>query len=198
MRESRAILPSYQTDGPFPIESERLLLREFRAEDQAAVHAYASDPEVTRFTDWGPNSLDQTRTFLEACLANQERWPRESIPLAIELKAEGRLIGGTGFAKIDFETPTATFGYVLHRASWGQGLATEASRALLDFGFQILSLHRVIALCDVRNSASIRVLEKLGMRREGHFRKDAKKAGEWRDTYLYAALKEEWMARAGP
>lgn len=178
--------------GPFPLESERLLLREFRADDEPAIHEYAQDIDVTRFTDFGPNSIEQTRTFLNACLAQQERWPRESIGLAIELKSEKRLIGGTGFAKIDPDTRTGTFGYVLHRAYWGKGFATEAARALLNFGFEVLALHRIVALCDVRNHTSFRVLEKLGMRREAHFRKDAKKAGKWRDTYLYAVLKEEW------
>jgi RimJ/RimL family protein N-acetyltransferase len=125
-------------------------------------------------------------------LEGQAKWPRESIPLAIENKREKCLIGGTGFASIDPDTESAAFGYVLNRAYWGRGFATEASRALLEFGFRSLALHRIVARCDVRNHASMRVLEKLGMRREGHFRKDAKKAGAWRDTYLYAILEEEW------
>jgi ribosomal-protein-alanine N-acetyltransferase len=178
--------------GPFPIESERLLLREFRAEDEAAVHAYARNPEVTRFTSWGPNDLADTKAFIKASVAEGAQWPRESVPLAIELKAEGRLIGGTGFYEIHSAVRTATFGYVLDHPYWGRGLATEASRALLDFCFRVVRLHRVVARCDVRHRASFHVMEKLGMRREAHFRKDTKKAGEWCDTYLYAVLDEEW------
>ncbi len=194
---SRRLEAAYNLSmGPLLLESERLFLREFRPEDESSIQAYASDPEVTRFTDWGPNDPEETREFLKSCLEHQKRWPRESVPLAMELKSERRLIGGTGFAKIDFRIRTATFGYVLHRDYWGQGFATEASRELLTFGFQSLSLHRIVALCDVRHQASSHILEKLGMRREGHFRKDARKAGEWRDTYLYAALDEEWVGTA--
>jgi RimJ/RimL family protein N-acetyltransferase len=178
--------------GPFPIETPRLQLREFRLEDEAAVHAYAGDPEVTRFTSWGPNDAAQTRAVLEVWLAAQAHWPRFSIPLAVELNAERRVIGGSGFASIDPHTGTGIFGYVLHRDYWGCGYATEASRALLDFGFDRLGLHRITATCDVENKASYRVLEKLGMRREGHFWKDALKRDEYRDTYLYAVLEEEW------
>ena len=74
------------------------------------------------------------------------------------------------------------------------GYATEASEALLAFGFDKLELHRVIATCDVGNASSARVLEKIGMRREAQFREDAWIRGVWRDSYLYAILEEEWRA----
>jgi [ribosomal protein S5]-alanine N-acetyltransferase len=178
--------------GPFPIETERLLLREFRAEDEAAIHAYAADEEATRFANWGPNTKEQTRAILESWLVVQRGWPREVVPLAIELKTERRLIGGTGFTPLDLKARTAVFGYVLHRSYWGSGYATEASRALLSFGFRELGLHRITAACDTLNTASYHVMEKLGMRREAHHRKDARKHGRWRDTYIYAVLGEEW------
>lgn len=178
--------------GPFPIETPRLQLREFRIADEAAIHSYAGDPEVTRYTSWGPNDAAQTRAVLEVWLAAQTQWPRFSISLAVELKAERHVIGEIGFASIDPHTGTGTFGYVLHRAYWGQGYATEASRALLAFGFATLGLHRITATCDIENKASCRVLEKLGMRREGHFLKDAVKQDEYRNSYLYAVLEEEW------
>ena len=87
----------------------------------------------------------------------------------------------------------AAVGYCLHRELWGQGLITEAARALVDAGFRTLDLHRVAATCDVRNTASFVVMEKLGMRREACFRRDRQIKGEWRDTYLYAVLAEEWL-----
>ena len=173
--------------GPFPIQTERLLLREFYPEDEAAIHSYASAPEVTRFTDWGPNDAQQTRAFLDLCLGLQGKWPRQSVSLGIELKAAGKLIGGIGI-----EAATGVVGYVLHREHWGRGYATEASRAILRFGFETLELHRIVARCDVLNAESYRVMEKLGMRREGHFLKDALKHGRWRDTFLYAILQEDW------
>jgi ribosomal-protein-alanine N-acetyltransferase len=87
---------------------------------------------------------------------------------------------------------TGVFGFVLHRQYWGAGIATEASRAMLSFGFESLGLHRIVAECFVEQIASVRIFEKLGMRREAHFLKNAHKAGVWRDTYLYALLDNEW------
>jgi len=178
----------------FPIETERLLLREFRPADQDDIHAYASDPEVVRLMIWGPNTPDATRIYLERALKAQQSWPRAEVALGIELKAERRLIGSIGLRIKDEQNRAADLGYVLNRAYWGQGYTVEAARAAVDAAFRVLNLHRVWATCDPRNRASYRVMEKLGMRREAHFRKDVLEKGEWRDSYLYAILAEEWLA----
>jgi RimJ/RimL family protein N-acetyltransferase len=81
---------------------------------------------------------------------------------------------------------------VLNRKYWGHGYMTESACAILEVAFKQLKLHRVWATCDTRNRSSYRVMERLGMRREGLFVKDAMEKGEWRDTYLYAILAEEW------
>jgi [ribosomal protein S5]-alanine N-acetyltransferase len=176
----------------FPLETERLLLREFRAEDEARMHEYASDPEVARLMIWGPNAPEVTHQFLERMLKAQERWPRPDVELAIELKSERRVIGAIGLRIQDERNRTADIGYVLNRNYWGCGYMTEAARAILGVAFRELNLHRVWAMCHVRNHASYRVMEKLGMRREAHFRKNAFEKNEWRDSYLYAILAEEW------
>jgi len=86
----------------------------------------------------------------------------------------------------------AYIGYFLSRGSWGKGYATEVGRALLSFGFDQLKLLRIWAWCDTENSASVRVLEKLGMRREAHFRKSVMVQGGWRDCFVYGILRDEW------
>ena len=86
-------------------------------------------------------------------------------------------------------------GYLLDLRYWGRGYATEAARAVLDFGFRELDLHRVYATCRPANVASIRVMEKLGMRREAHFRQHRWMKGAWQDSYLYAILDHEWKAQ---
>ncbi|HXX19807.1 MAG TPA: GNAT family protein [Candidatus Acidoferrum sp.] len=182
----------------FPIETKRLLLREFRADDEQDIHAYASDPEVVRLMIWGPNTPETTKAFLAGVLKEQERWPRPAVSLAIELKSERRVIGGIDLRVKDEKNRAADVGYVLARAHWGQGYMVEAARAVLDAAFRQIGLHRVWATCDPRNRASYRVMEKLGMRREAHFCKDAMEKGEWRDTYLYAILAEEWLNSAAP
>ena len=93
---------------------------------------------------------------------------------------------------LDRNNETADFGCTLNRRYWNNGYATEGARVLLGVAFTKLGLHRVWAICDVRNHASYRVMEKLGMRREAWFKKDVWQKGEWRDSYLYAILAEEW------
>jgi [ribosomal protein S5]-alanine N-acetyltransferase len=179
----------------FPITTERLCLREFRATDEAGIHAYASDPEVVRYASWGPNTPAETRAILDTWLGEQRRWPRSSVTLAIELVAEQQFVGGIRMDERDAVHRTADFGYTISRAYWNRGIATEAARGLLDTAFGALQYHRVWATCDKRNGASRRVLEKLGLRREGEMRRDTIRRGEWSDTYLYAVLKDEWETR---
>jgi RimJ/RimL family protein N-acetyltransferase len=181
----------------FPLETKRLLLREFRAADERDIHAYACDPQVVQLMIWGPNTPEMTRSYLEGVLEAQQRWPRSEIALAIESTAERRVIGSIALRIKDEPNATADIGYVLNRAYWGQGYMVEAARAVLDAAFRELGLHRVWATCDPRNRPSYRVMEKLGMRREAHFRKDVMEKGEWRDSYLYAILSEEWPVRMG-
>ncbi len=168
-----------------PILTDRLRLRAFCMDDEAAVHACTSDPEVTRYTSWEPHTLPATQARLCAWISDPDKW-------AIALRKEGTVIGWTGFVSIDPDRQTGIFGYLLHRNYWGKGYATEAARGVIHWGFTQLNLHRIVAECAVENGASTRILEKLGMRREAHFRKNIMKAGQWQDTCLYALLKEEW------
>jgi ribosomal-protein-alanine N-acetyltransferase len=176
----------------FPLETQRLLLREFRPTDEADIHEYASDVEVVRFADWGPNDLATTRANLARRMEEQQQWPRDSMEVAVELSSDGRLIGILRLTIVDLHNQTADFGYTFNRRYWNNGYATEAARALLNVAFLRLGLHRVWATCDTRNRASYRVMEKLGMRREALFQKDVLQKGEWRDSYFYAILAEEW------
>jgi RimJ/RimL family protein N-acetyltransferase len=176
-----------------PIRTERLLLRDFQDIDLDALHAYASDPEVARFMEWGPNTPEDTQAFLDRAFLSQRQWPRLDLGLAIEHVADGKAIGSIGLHLRD--AATVEIGYCLNRGYWRQGLVFEASHALIDTAFRTLGLHRVFATCDVRNTGSFGVMEKLGMRREGMLRQDRQIKGVWRDTYLYAVLAEEWLGR---
>ncbi|MDP2214278.1 GNAT family N-acetyltransferase [Phenylobacterium sp.] len=177
---------------PERLETERLILRDFRLEDTEAVHVYGSDPEVTQFMPWGPNSPQDTAAFMARVLEQQATWPRLDLGLAIELKSEAQVVGSIALHLRDVPNATVEMGYVLRRDLWGLGLVTEAGRAMIDMGFGVCGLHRIVASCDVRNVGSYRVMEKLGLRREGRLRKDRMIGAEWRDTYVYALLDEEW------
>jgi RimJ/RimL family protein N-acetyltransferase len=179
----------------FPIQTERLVLREFTAQDEADVHEYAADPVVSRYDSWGPNTPETTHEVLSRGLLKQQEWPREDVTLAVELRAERKLIGGVRLWVVDRANATAEIGYSFNRSYWNNGYATEAAQAVLDRSFRIMKLHRVCATCDTRNVASWRVMEKLGMRREGYFLQDKLQRGEWRDSYLYAIRAAEWGSR---
>jgi ribosomal-protein-alanine N-acetyltransferase len=178
----------------FPLVTERLILREYRAEDLCAVHAYAVDPEVTRFMTWGPNTPGMSRQALDRRLAEQRVWPRDEVNLAVVVKAEDRLIGAARFQIRDPVQGLADFGYVLGRAAWGRGFATELAKTLVRVAFDRLDLHRLWATCDALNTASQGVLRKAGLRHEGRFRRDVMVRGAWRDTDQFAILREDWLA----
>jgi RimJ/RimL family protein N-acetyltransferase len=173
----------------FPIETSRLLLREFTAADEADVHEYASDLIVTRYMAWGPNTPAQTRERIRAHLEQQRIWPRDEVELAAELRVEQKVIGTIRLWIVDRQNSIADFGFVFNRRYWNQGYGSEAASALVRAAFEALSLHRVWATCDTRNVGSWRVLEKAGLRREAVFRRDLFQKGEWRDSFLYATVR---------
>ncbi|HEY9219821.1 MAG TPA: GNAT family N-acetyltransferase [Phenylobacterium sp.] len=175
-----------------PLRTERLILRNFREDDEAAIHAYAVDPEVVRYMDWGPNTPEETREHLQRALRAQVERPPHVLNLAVEHAHDGRLIGSIRLEVKDAPNRTADIGYSIQRDYWGRGLVTEASRELLRVAFEEMKLQRVFATCDARNTRSWRVMEKLGMRREGVMRKANLRRDGWHDTLLYAVLAEEW------
>jgi RimJ/RimL family protein N-acetyltransferase len=176
------------------IVTARLLLREFRADDWAAVLAYQSDPRYQRYYERGERTAGDARAFVRMFIAQQEERPRRKWQLAIVLPEEGCLIGNCGI-RTDPARREADIGYELDPRYWGHGYATEAARALLRFGFDNLGLHRITAWCIAENTASARVLERLGMRCEGRLRENEWMQGRWWDTLAYAILDREWRAR---
>jgi [ribosomal protein S5]-alanine N-acetyltransferase len=153
--------------APHTLETPRLQLRRPLPTDAGAIFTrYAADPEVTRLLSWPTHrSIDDTRAFLAFGDAEWEQWPAG--PYLIVSRADGRLLGSTGFA---FETPLrASTGYVLARDAWGHGYAREALRALVDLAPR-LGLQRLYAICHAQHAASARVLEACGFEREGLLR----------------------------
>lgn len=173
------------------LETNRLFLREFQESDLQPIQEFSSDPEVVRYMSWGPNTEKDTQEFLQRAFKQQQKQPRTDYGLAIVLKAENRLIGSGGIC-VNPDHKEAELGYCFNRRFWGQGYATEAARAFTAFGFEELGLHRIYATCDPANVASARVMEKIGMQREGHLREHLWMKGRWRDSYLYAILEQEW------
>lgn len=177
--------------------TERLLLRDLMEADWQSVHSYASDPEVVRYMNWGPNTEEETKGFIQRALAGQNEKPRRNYTVAIVVRNENELIGGCSICVSNVDNREGWIGYCLNRHFWGKGYATETANALVDFGFDKLSLHRIFATCDPANTASAHVLEKIGMKREGRIREHMWAKGKWRDSLLYAILEQERVRARG-
>ena len=175
-----------------PIRTLRLNLREFVQSDADAILAYSSDPRVTRYLFFGPRDADMTAEYLEGLLASQRERPRNRFELAVEQIDSGRVIGACDLSLI--ESDVVDLGYMIGVAEWGKGYATEISLALLDAAFYDLRAQRVISTVDVRNSASIRVLEKIGMRWEAVYRRHRRAKNRWWDCHLFVLPREVWLA----
>jgi RimJ/RimL family protein N-acetyltransferase len=173
-----------------PIHTARLALRDFSKSDAAAIHAYSSDPKVTKFLFFGPRDVDATHDYLDDLLASQVETPRSRFELAVEELASGRVIGACDLSLI--ERNVVDLGYMLGLPDWGKGYATEIALALIDAAFSELRVDRVISTVDVNNRASIHVLEKVGMRWEAVFRKHRRAKNRWWDCHLFVLPREVW------
>ncbi len=182
-----------------PIETERLVLRDFTTDDWSALHLYGSDPEVMKLLHLLPNSVERSREVIEQHISCQHEEPRTRYELAITLASTGELIGSSSIRMVWPRNRETSMGYVLRRDSWGKGYATEAAREMLRIGFELLEAHRVFASVDTENIGSIRVLHKLGMVEEGIFRQShwSPAHKSWRDMYNYAILEDEWLGAHG-
>lgn len=164
----------------------RLILRQFTSDDWADVYAYTSNSDVMTYIPEGCFTQAQAHAFVEYHSGEEAR------ALALVLRAEQKLIGHISFHPW-FAHETYEIGWVLHPDYQGQGYATEAAQALLEYGFKTLHLHRIIATCQPENPASYRIMEKLGMRCEAHFRQCIYRGdGLWWDEFFYAILHDEY------
>ena len=175
------------------IESERLRIRRFKDSDLAPFMAYRNDPEVARYQSWDSSDEQEARTFIREMESAQLGVPGEWFQFAIESKEMGDLIGDCALRVDEHEPYRAEIGFTLAREHQGKGFASEAVSVLLDYAFGTLGLHRVVAIADSRNAPSVALLERVGMRREGHFLEIVWFKGGWADEYLYAVLKDEWL-----
>jgi len=173
------------------IDTQRLRLRAFQCNDWQAVYDYTSDPAVMVYIPEGPFTPERAKAFVTDNMGEHAR------AVAVLLKTVNRLIGHMMFHPW-FVPQTNEIGWVFHGAYHGHGYATEAAVALVHYGFDALHLHRIIATCQPQNVASWRVMEKLGMRREAHFRQCIRRPeNQWWDEYFYALLEEEWFKANG-
>ena len=175
------------------IESTRLRLRHFKDSELTLFMGYRNDPVVAKYQSWESISELEARTFIQEQKEIQPGIPGQGFQVAIELKATGALIGDCYFTIHALDHRQAEIGFTLSREYQRYGYATEAVSCFLNYVFLTFDPHRIIAITDCENIASVALLERLGMRREGHFIQNILFKGKWGDEYLYAILKEEWL-----
>lgn len=178
--------------SPVSLITQRLLLRDFVEADWTAVLAYQRDARYLRYYPWTNRTPDDARAFVGIFLEWQRETPRRRFQLAITLKDGDRLVGNCGLRRKPDNDWEADIGYELNPEFWGNGYATEAAHALVNHGFRELGLHRISSWCIADNTASARLLERLGFRQEGRLRRNEYFKGRWWDTLLYGLLREEW------
>lgn len=184
--------------APIRLTAERLILRDFVRRDFRHALAYRSDPEVARYMlTHRPEIRELTMRWLRRTILEGQRRPRTHYTLAIEVRGEGRVIGQIGIGPGDDypEPGELGVGYMLARSAWGGGYATEAARAMVDFGFRELGARLVSAWCSAANPASARVLEKAGLRLALREEGVWPKTGERMVSLKYSLSREAWQER---
>jgi len=176
------------------LETQRLVLRTVRVSDAPAIHGYRSKPEVSRYQGRS-KSLAAARSLIKRVAAIKPNTPRTWYQLAVLEKSSGELVGDIAIHFTDKENRQAELGYTLAPEHQGKGYATEAVVRVVEYLFK-LKKHRIMATADPRNTPSIKLMERLGMRKEAHFKKSFWTGKAWVDDVAYALLREEWRGSA--
>ena len=175
------------------LETKRLILRSFQDSDLEAFVKYRSDPAVAKYQGWdAPYGRAAAAAFIQEMKEKHPGTTGEWFQIAVELRASGEMIGDCAFHVLAPDGQQAEIGFTFSRPSQCKGYATEAVARLLDYLFGELGLRRVRATCDAENLASAKLLERIGMRREGHLIENIWFKGVWGSEYTYAQLKKEW------
>jgi RimJ/RimL family protein N-acetyltransferase len=179
-----------------PIETARLTLRPFNLDDYDDLYAYQSRPDVARFLHWEARDQTQVRQALEhqcreTTLGDEGDW----LTFAVVWREVGAVVGEVGLKLLSREHRQGETGFVFNPDYQGHGLATEAAESMLALGFGDLGWHRIVGSCDARNRSSVRLMERIGMRREAHFVQNEFVKGDWTDELVFAILDHEWQSR---
>lgn len=176
------------------IITDRLIIRLAKPEDAEAIYAYRSDVLENQYQGWHPGSVEEVRDYIENMPQTMDM-ADICFQFAIISMDKDCLIGDMGIVFTNHDRMQAEIGCTLNKDYQGKGYATEALEGMVNYLFGTLDKHRVITSIDPRNVASIRLVERLGFRKEAHFRESYYLRGEWVDDIIYAMLKKEWAKK---
>ena len=174
------------------MESTRLIFRAIKKTDLQDIFEYSSNPKTSEFLLWSPHeNLEYTKKFIDIVLSKYKSGDYND--WAIILKENNKMIGTCGFTRIDEYNSVAEIGYVINPKFWGHGYATEASKTVLKFAFEVLRVNRVEAKFIFGNEASLKVMNKIGMKFEGYQREAMYVKGRYRTIGTSSILKREYL-----
>lgn len=173
---------------------ERLTLRPVREDDWETIYEWARLEETSRYQAWGPNSEEDTREFVSLAVQDAQREPQSRFVM-VAVTDDDTIRGQAEVNVVSRRWRCADIGYAVHHAFRRRGYGTRIAGLSVDFAFRELEMHRVQATCDPRNVGSGKVLQRIGMVREGTLRHMMELTDGWRDSDLYSVLEHEWSAR---
>ncbi len=174
------------------IVTERIKLRLIDLSDLESIHNLHSLPETDAYNALGiPETIEETKTVIEPWILENQLNEIKNYTFAIDNKLNGTFMGLFGLKLGNKKYKRAEVWYKIHSDYWNKGYATESLRAILNFGFETLKLHRIEAGCAVENTASFKVLEKAGMIREGRLRQVLPLKSGWSDNFEYSILETD-------
>lgn len=174
------------------LETNRLILRPIVKNDAEAVFSYRSDALVNRYQGWIPSSISDVYYFINYKVSQEINLPGTWVQFVLIHKDENQVIGDIGIHFLPADTFQVEMGCTLSKLYHGKGYAYEALNQMIHYLFHVLNKRRIIASIDPENAPSIKLYEKLGFRKEAHFRESIYMNGQWADDLIYALLKNEW------
>ena len=175
------------------VQTDRLTLRRFEETDLVTFLKYLNDPLVAKYQTWETYPEQRAFDVIEEQKSLVPGIPGSAFLFAVELRETTALAGHVVLTVNATDHVQAEIGFTFAREFHGKGIAREAAARVLDYAFKGLELHRIIAITDCENLKSVALLERFGMRREGHFIQNIWFKGKWGDEYLYAILRDEWI-----
>ncbi|MBS2211817.1 GNAT family N-acetyltransferase [Carboxylicivirga mesophila] len=173
------------------LQTKRLIIRPIDADDATALFKYRSDKEANQYQGWIPETIADAEAFI-AKVAKQVNVPDTWFQLVLIEPATQQIIGDVGLHFFDSDNQQVEIGCTIDKTFQGRGFATEALEVVVDYLFNHLSKHRIITSIDPANSSSIKLVERLGFRKEAHFVQSLLINGQWVDDLVYAVLKKDW------
>lgn len=176
-------------------KTKRVIIRQFETKDNEAFYQYRAKPSIAKFQSRENYTYENAESFVQQQMTQKPNQPGTRFHYAIALSESNQLIGDCAIHTLDSEPRIVEIGFTLAPEYQGMGYIHEALSSMIEYIFTTLNKHKIIAFTDVRNEKSIRVLERLEMRREGHLLQNYMSKGHWVDEYQYAILQSEWAGK---